>query len=247
MRSSRFRGAVPLAMLVGLLLAASPAASAAAGARSAGPNRRLRHGVSSNWSGYAVSGSGPYLSVSASWTQPAVDCAKTPSGWSAFWVGLDGDTTETVEQTGTEADCWRGKAIYGAWYEMYPKEPVIYREPVSAGGSFTASVTYLGKGKFKLVLSDTTQGWSQTKTKRLKSAQLGSAEAIAEAPSTNSGVLPLADFGSVGFSAMTVNGSLVNGATAGAEPITMASEEGAVEAAPSAISGGGFSDTWFSQ
>ena len=29
-----------------------------------------------------------------------------------FWVGLDGDTTNTVEQTGTEADCSSGTAVY---------------------------------------------------------------------------------------------------------------------------------------
>src|SRR5690242_13588556 len=79
------------------------APSLASADRHAGPNHQIDHGTSTNWSGYAVSGFGPYKSVASSWTQPAVDCAKTPTGWSAFWVGLDGDTTNTVEQTGTEA------------------------------------------------------------------------------------------------------------------------------------------------
>jgi hypothetical protein len=39
----------------------------------------------------------------------------------------------------------------------------------------------------------------------MKHAKLGSAEVIAEAPSSG-GVLPLANFGTVGFSAATVNG-----------------------------------------
>jgi hypothetical protein len=193
-----------------------------------------------------VSGFGPYRSISSSWIQPAVDCSKTPTGWSAFWVGLDGDTTNTVEQTGTEADCSRGTAVYYAWYEMYPKFPVNYANRVSAGDVFVASVTTAGSGYFKLTLSDTTKGWSQTTTQRLKSAKLGSAEAIAEAPSSGGSVLPLADFGTVLFSATTVNGSLLTASAPGIDPITMTSAS-ATKAAPFAISGGGFSDTWSNQ
>ena len=178
---------------------------------------------------------GPYKSVSPSWTQPAVDCSKTPTAWSAFWVGLDGDTTNTVEQTGTEADCSKGTAVYYAWFEMYPKFPVNYTNPVSAGDSFAASVTYAGSGYFKLTLSDATRGWSRTTTQRLKSAKLGSAGAIAEAPSGSGGVLPLADFGTAAFSGATVNGSQLTSSAPGLDPITMVSRS-TVEAAPSAIS-----------
>jgi hypothetical protein len=212
----------------------------------AGPNHRIDHSTSTNWSGYAASGFGPYTSVSSSWTQPAVSCSRTSTGWSAFWVGLDGDTTNTVEQTGTEADCSNGTAVYYAWYEMYPKYPVNYTNPVSAGDSLSATVTYVGSGYFKLTLSDTTRGWSRTTSQRLKSARLGSAEAIAEAPSGSGGVLPLADFGTAAFSGVTVNDSLLTGSTPGLDPITMVSGS-TVKAAPSGISGGGFTDTWHGQ
>jgi hypothetical protein len=210
------------------------------------PNKRIRHSESLNWSGYALTGHGPYTSVSANWRQPTVDCAKTPTGYSAFWVGLDGDTTNTVEQTGTEADCSSGSAVYYAWLEMYPKFPVRYPNPVLPGDSMSASVSYLGRGYFRLMLSDATQGWSQTTTQRLPSAKLGSAEVIAEAPSSGGQVLPLADFGTVDFGGATVDGSVLSGATPGIDPITMVSSSGAVEAAPSSISGGAFSDTWYS-
>jgi hypothetical protein len=252
MGASSFRGAVPVATLAGLLLALVPASAAASGVNGA-RNHRIRHEASTNWSGYALTGPGPYDSVSASWTQPAVNCAVTRTGYSAFWVGLDGYATETVEQTGTEADCSGGKPVYGAWYEMFPRGSVSLSEPVSPGDSFTASVTYLGKAffgltsKFELTLSDTTQGWSLSETKYLRMAKLGSAEVIAEAPSSILGVLPLSDFGNVAFSGVTVNGSLVSGSTPGLEPITMESEAGALEAEPSAISGGSFSDTWLSR
>jgi hypothetical protein len=232
-------------VLGALSLPAPTFAASAAAAHHAAPNHKISHSTSSNWSGYAVSGFGPYRSVSSSWIQPAVDCLKTPTGWSAFWVGLDGDSTNTVEQTGTEADCSRGTAVYYAWFEMYPKYPVNYSNPVSPGDSFSASINYAGRGNFQLTLSDTTKGWSQTTTQRLKSAKLGSAEAIAEAPSSGGGVLPLADFGTVGFGSATVNGSLLTNSTPGVDPITMASG-GTVKAAPSAIGSGSFSDTWYS-
>jgi hypothetical protein len=228
------------------LAVASPAFATAAPRHSA-PNHKINHSTSSNWSGYAVSGHGPYTSVSSSWTQPAVDCTKTPSGYSSFWVGLDGDTTNTVEQTGSEADCSSGNPVYYAWYEMYPKFPVNYRDTVAPGDTFSASVAYTGGGSFTLTLTDKTRGWSHTVTQRLKSAKLGSAEAIAEAPSSSGGVLPLADFGSVPFTGTTVNGAALTSSTPGLDPITMTTSSGAVKAAPSGISAGSFTDTWQSQ
>src|SRR5579859_2441861 len=147
------RLAIATTFCAGLL--AAPAS--AAPAHRVTPNHKVDHGTSSNWSGYAVSGAGPYRSVSSSWTQPAVDCTRTPEGWSAFWVGLDGDTTNTVEQTGTEADCSSGKPVYYAWYEMYPKFPVNFTNTVSPGDSFSASVSSLGSGYFRLILRDTTR------------------------------------------------------------------------------------------
>jgi hypothetical protein len=185
---------------------------------------------------------GRYTSVSASWTQPAVNCSVTPTGWSSFWVGLDGDTSGTVEQTGTEADCSSGQAVYSAWYEMYPKFPTNYSDTVAPGDHFTASVTTNGSGSFTLTLSNTTRGWTRTTTARLKSAKLASAEVIAEAPSSSGGVLPLADFGTASFSGATANGTQF-GSLSGLDRIDMVSG-GTTKASTSAISGGSFSVTW---
>src|SRR5947208_2422073 len=113
------RTLIPTAAAVTALIAAAPALAAGHPAHHAAPNHKIGHSTSSNWSGYAVTGSGPYRSVSSSWTQPAVDCSRTPNAYSSFWVGLDGDTTNSVEQTGTDADCSSGQAVYYGWYEMY--------------------------------------------------------------------------------------------------------------------------------
>jgi hypothetical protein len=204
-------------------------------------NHRLTNSTSTNWSGYAVTG-GRYTSVSASWTQPSATCSGT--AYSSFWVGLDGDTSGTVEQTGTDADCSGSTPQYYAWYEMYPKYPVNYSNPVSPGDHMTASVTSDGSGNFTLTISDTTKGWTNTKSARLRSAKLASAEVIAEAPSSSGGVLPLADFGTVSFTNATVDGSLLTSSTPGIDPITMVTSSGTVKAQPGNISNGAFSDTW---
>jgi hypothetical protein len=241
MQGSVRRACLAAGVTVAVALAGAPAGQAAVRPGVA-PNHRIGHSASSNWAGYAVAG-GTYTTVSARWTQPAVNCSATPTGWSSFWVGIDGYTSNTVEQTGTEADCSSGRAVYSAWYEMYPKYPKTYSNPVSAGDRFTASVTTNGRGSFTLTLSDTTKGWSQTTTARSRQARLASAEVIAEAPSSSGGVLPLADFGSVAFSGATVNGALLTSSTPGIDPITMQSG-GTVKAQPSSISGGSFSVSW---
>lgn len=202
-------------------------------------NHRITNSTSTNWSGYAVTG-GRYTSVSASWTEPSVSCSGT--AYSSFWVGLDGDTSSTVEQLGTDADCSGSTPQYYAWTEMYPKYPVNLSGTVKPGDKLSASVTTNGSGAFTLSITDSTEGWSSTTNARLKSAALASAEVIAEAPSSRSGVLPLADFGSVGFTGATVNGTEMD-QLPGLDPITMASGS-TVKAQPSTMSGGSFTVTW---
>lgn len=198
--------------------------------------------TSVNWSGYAATGTpGQFTSVSTSWTQPAVTCGATNTS-SSFWAGLDGDGTNTVEQTGTEADCANGTATYAGWWEMFPNAPVFYNNPVQPGDSMTASVKSDGNGNFTLTLSDTSQGWSQSTQQANANAQLGSAEVIAEAPS-NGTVLPLSNFGTVTFGNNTVNGAAIG--NSGAAPLTMVSQNGVTEATPSALAGGNsFTVTW---
>lgn len=198
--------------------------------------------TSENWSGYAATG-GRFTSVSAAWTQPAVTCTAQDT-FSSFWVGLDGDGTQTVEQTGTEADCASGTAAYSGWYEMFPAFPVTYSNPVQPGDAMSASVTTSGNGTFTLTLTDQTQGWNQVTTQTSATAQLGSAEVIAEAPSSSTGVLPLSNFGTANFTAATANGAPI-GNSANLSELTMVSAGGATEATPSALTGGSaFSVAW---
>ena len=228
--------------LVGVLAIAAALSATAGGATPSvkhGRMHRITNSTSTNWSGYAVTG-GRYTQVSASWKVPQVSCSGT--AYSSFWVGLDGDTSNTVEQTGTDSDCSGTTPQYYAWYEMYPKFPVNFSNPVHVGDTMSASVTTDGRGGFTLTISDGT-AWSKTVNARLKSAKLASAEVIAEAPSSSGGVLPLANFGTVNFTSAKANGALLTSSTPGIDPITMQSGS-TVKAQPGNISSGAFSDTW---
>jgi hypothetical protein len=161
---------------------------------------------SSNWAGYAATGgSGAFTSVASSWVQPAGHCSGG-NQYAAFWVGLDGYSSSTVEQIGSEVDCAGRTPSYYAWYELYPGSAVNFPNPVEAGDNLSGAVSYLGSNQFRLTLTDSTAGWTQTINATLAGAARSSAEVIAEAPCCNSGgVLPRTDFGTVGFGSAAVN------------------------------------------
>jgi Peptidase A4 family len=227
-----------LAVTFGLVMGGTlPAAASAVGSGGPAvqPGGPVRHLVlpepqgatsvvsSTNWSGYVATGSA-FSSVASDWVQPAGQCSgasggsgssggsgASVDGYAAFWVGLDGDNNNTVEQTGSEVDCAGGTAHYYAWYEMYPGAAVNFDETIKAGDRLAGSVTYEGSNQFQLTLADSTQGWSQTVTQSMAATTRSSAEIIGEAPCCAAGgaPLPLTDFGSVSFASATVNGSAV--------------------------------------
>jgi hypothetical protein len=176
-------------------------AAATAAARMHSPRiRALTSDSATNWSGYAVNGAnGSVTNVSGSWVVPQVVGGK-PSQYSSFWVGIDGNTSNTVEQTGTDSDTdSNGNPVYFAWVEFYPKPPKTVPNPVHPGDVISASVSG-SNGSFTCTITDHTQGWTYTTSAKVNKAQQNSAEWIAEAP-WQGGVLPLADFGSVNFTA----------------------------------------------
>ena len=199
--------------------------------------------TSTNWAGEAATGSnGAFTSVSTTFVQPKVTCSSGDT-YSAFWVGLDGYSSDSVEQTGTEADCDGKTAEYSAWYEMYPADPVTYSNTVKAGDTIVETVSYTSSNKYTLYLDDETQGWSKS-TSKSGSYDRSSAEVIAEAPYDGE-VLPLANFGTVSFTSSTVNGSSLS--SSDPTSINMESSSGALEATTNALSGGSFSITWNSK
>ena len=184
-----------------------------------------------NWSGYGVLGpSGSVTDVKGSWVEPFVGstCSSVPDGYAAFWTGIDGWTSSTVEQIGTDSDCVNlegnqtGTPTYYAWFEFYPQDAYLigdYSENgvcksdcVSPGDRISAEVKFGGSGierprhrggqQFTLTITDQTRGWSFATSSSVPGALQSSAEWIAEKPNgcpTASGLCDLADFGIVGF------------------------------------------------
>lgn len=205
------------------------------------PRHTWGRGTSTNWSGYDITGSGA-THVIGSWTQPAATCSAGENSWSSPWVGLDGDTSNTVEQTGTDSDCTNGSPTYYAWYEMYPKGTVQIPMTVTPGDSFTGEVTY-SAGAFTLKLTDNTTNKTFSTTISEKRAHLASAEWIEEGPSSGT----LTNFGTVTFTgaAATINGSTGSlSSFSSANPITMVTSSGTARATPSSVKSGSFSVTW---
>jgi hypothetical protein len=170
---------------------------------------------SSNWSGYAVQAAASTVSdVKGSWTVP--DVATTTSGYSSFWVGIDGYNSSSVEQIGTGSDYVNGVKHFYAWYEMYPAgsnnitvdnnhNPFT----VQPSDTISAEVAYTAPNQYNLTIIDSTSNHSFTTT-QTANAQRSSAEWIAEAPSSGS-ILPLANFGTVAFTSSTATINNVSG------------------------------------
>jgi Peptidase A4 family len=207
---------------------------------------------SSNWSGYAahLPRKHVYHSVSASWVQPRARCAAAPGDeFAAFWVGLDGYNSTSVEQIGTDSDCAGATGMtphYYGWFEMFPAAPVNFKNPVLPGDHMSASVTFSGVEKYTLVLKDATRHWTRTIVRRNPNLARSSAEVITEAPSSSAtgAVLPLADFGTVRFSLIRINGLVLKKETP--SRIVMYDAGGLPEDSTSLLgnAGGAFSNTW---
>lgn len=219
-----------------LALAAVPTASAAVVSESA----------SGNWAGYvaASSSSSGFSKVSGSWVQPTASCT-SGDGYAAFWVGLGGSgQSQSLEQTGTQADCSGGSATYYSWYELVPSAPVKIPMTVRPGDHISGSVSVSGTS-VNVYIADQTTGSSFTKTLQMSSPDTSSAEWIAEAPSTEDGFgnyspLPLSDFGRVTFTnasatsaghtgsisdpAWSATAIQLQGSTAGAQPGNVSSD-----------------------
>jgi Peptidase A4 family len=222
---------------------------------------------STNWSGYAVSPSSStdqFTYVTGTWTQPTATCARNSSTYASFWVGLDGYSSDSVEQLGTDSDCSRGTPSYYAWYEMYPANSVSLSKgtyPVSPGDSLTASVTRSGTS-YTLSISDPAHKWTFSKTVTGSDAN-SSAEWVAEAPELCNfyycQLASLTNFGTLSMSAAQATSTSVPESpigsftgSGGPHDMTMVTNSGVVKAQPSGltqtttgtVTSSAFTDTW---
>jgi hypothetical protein len=160
---------------------------------------------SSNWSGYALSGSG-YTSITGSWTVQAV-AASSKATYSSQWIGIDGFNNSSLIQTGTESDFANGTAHYDAWWEILPAaETVVSGMSVRPGDHMSASVNKGSGTSWTISISDDTTGQTFSTTQTYTGPQT-SAEWIEEAPTVGGRVATLANYGLTTFDPGTVNGA----------------------------------------
>jgi hypothetical protein len=208
-----------------------------------------------NWSGYAdvATKSGTFTKASGSWTVPKATCT-SEDRISAQWVGLDGATTDTVEQAGTDVQCFEGKAVYFTWYEMYPASTVAVGTTVAAGDSISASVTRSGSS-YTLKVTDSTHtanSFTHTATCATTTCLDESAEWITERPAySTTGIVPEVQFPTVTFSkaSETASGKTasISGYTGTVDDITCVDSTDSYDivATSGLTSGGvGFTNTW---
>jgi hypothetical protein len=234
---------------------ANPPATNQGGHRRRTGSGRLTTAESTNWSGYAddnTSGNA-YSRVTAKWTVPAITCPTKEQQLAAFWVGIDGWSSGTVEQDGTLAQCYEGTAFYYTWWEMYPTNSIqAVGTTVKPGDKITATVVKTGTNYALTVTDATTSGNNISTTQSCAAATCvdSSAEWIAEAPGGPRGEYPLPNFKKWTASAASVTSASTKGAISSFpdDEITMVTSftGGYALATPGAVNaaGTGFPVTW---
>lgn len=225
--------------------------------------KKIVAGTSTNWSGYAsvTSLTNPLAQsvsrVTGDWTVPTI-AKSSRHTYCAIWVGIDGFSSSTVEQIGTEQEWDRGRQINYAWFEMYPGPMYqLVGFPVRVNDKIRGLVQFVkktsGKDIFQLTLYNLTKRVSFTVPSsytKSTSSQRNSAEWVVEAPSSSSAILPLAKFSTITLSncqATIQNRSgPINSPFWKSDGITMKTSNGKIKAQPSTLKSGGtsFSVTW---
>ena len=129
---------------------------------------------STNWSGYVLPSTTALTAVGGGWTVPTLDCAATPNGGVAIWVGIGGypsppdGASGSLLQTGITADCIDGAQQNRAWWEQYPSEPNRSADfaafPIAPGDRIQGSVFVGPTGAWETRVDDLTTGLSGVMT-----------------------------------------------------------------------------------
>ena len=200
-------GVVAAAASLATLPGTGAAATISHGARVSASGTRSLGWSSSNWSGYAVTGSG-FHAVTGAWNVPSVT-GSTSSTYSSAWIGIDGYNNSNLIQTGTESDWYSGAAHYYAWWEILPAAETRVSLAVAPGDHMTAAITKGSGSTWTIQLTDASSGQTFSINKSYSGAGT-SAEWIQEAPTVGGRIATIAHFSLVTFDPGTVNGAAPN-------------------------------------
>jgi hypothetical protein len=165
--------------------------------------------VSFDWGGYGVSSNvlfpqAEVTGINGSWIVPKATVT-TGNTFSAIWIGIGGQSDETLIQVGTEQDSVSGKEFYQIWYELLPNNSIPIKEvTIFPGDKITAAVTLVDSNSdsWRVEIRDesTGQGFSQDFS---YNSSRRTAEWIVERPTVNNRMSTLNSFGSVTFTDAT--------------------------------------------
>jgi hypothetical protein len=170
------------------------------------------NGSSGNWSGIELQQTAASFGwVAGTWKVPSVTGESGQTSFSSTWVGIDGDGTADLVQTGTEQDASATDAAqvftFRVWTEFLPQQPtesIVANATISPGDEIFAELSIANAGGSPdlsgffgyFVIMNLTQGWtSQVYTQRGTTTVGGSeAEWIVERPTLGSSLTDLANY-----------------------------------------------------
>ncbi len=213
--------------------------------------------VSSNWSGYAITGSanGAFTGIQGTFTVPSLtsnqpaSCSTGQTTGSlsstcttSVWLGIDGFTNQSLIQAGIAEAPIVGGSGYAIWpwWEILPAASTQFNAlTINPGDSVTVSITpAAAAGDWSISMMDNTNGQSAVVTE-LYSGPAANAEWIVEAPTINgiqstlSPYAPAVQFSHIGY-------ALNAGDTASAPTDILLCQGGYLAAAPGELAGASF-------
>ena len=167
----------------------------------------VRTVTSSNWSGYVI-GSGPYTSVTGTFSVPSIQGGTSSSSEMAAWVGIDGAGNQSLIQAGVgelvDPNNTNNIVIF-PWWEILPAPATpIFSVSVAPGDQVTVSINDVSGPQWSITLMDDTNGESFT-TAQTYHGPGSTAEWIVEAPTVNNRQTALAPYSpAVSFSRLAI-------------------------------------------
>jgi len=166
------------------------------------PPRVVRHGsgvagASANWAGYAQSAStDTFTAITGTFKVPTVTTSSSTEQFSSQWLGIGGDTDNTLIQAGVEADNLSGTAFYQAWTEVLPQAEHPLSMKIHPGDTIAVTIVETAKNSWKMTVADTSTGVQASRKAHYKSSG-ASAEAILERPCIEAPCDSLSDLASL--------------------------------------------------